>query len=246
MKYNTESNRKYTVYMHINKTNGKKYIGITCNSVKRRWQNGKGYICCKLFYRAINKYGWDGFEHLVLKENLTESEAKAMEIELIEKHKSNNRKYGYNIESGGSSWIPNDETREKISDAVKKHWSQLTDEEREERSALFSGEKNAFYNKKHTEETKKKMREKKLGRKLSEEHKKKISDNNNQKKEVVRLTLKGEYIDSFKSPTDAETELAELNVSRNCIYRVCKKVRKTYKGYKWMYLEEYEKTKSAN
>lgn len=33
----------YTVYIHINKQNKKKYIGITSMSVKERWKNGYGY-----------------------------------------------------------------------------------------------------------------------------------------------------------------------------------------------------------
>ena len=32
----------YIVYMHIS-PNNKKYIGITCQSLKNRWRNGEGY-----------------------------------------------------------------------------------------------------------------------------------------------------------------------------------------------------------
>lgn len=34
----------YTVYLHRNLKNQKVYIGQTCQSVQKRWNNGKGYI----------------------------------------------------------------------------------------------------------------------------------------------------------------------------------------------------------
>ena len=50
----------YKIYAHINKINGKIYIGQTCRkNVNQRWRNGRGYINNVAFYRAIQKYGWD-------------------------------------------------------------------------------------------------------------------------------------------------------------------------------------------
>ena len=43
----------YTVYMHISPS-GKKYIGITCQKVKNRWNSGRGYKNNKYFARAID------------------------------------------------------------------------------------------------------------------------------------------------------------------------------------------------
>lgn len=36
-------NSTYSVYMHINKTNGKIYVGITKQKVSDRWKNGSTY-----------------------------------------------------------------------------------------------------------------------------------------------------------------------------------------------------------
>ena len=58
------------------KTNNKKYVGISCNPVKR-WNNGNGYKNHKNFYNAIKKYGWDEFSHVILEEHLSFEEAKA-------------------------------------------------------------------------------------------------------------------------------------------------------------------------
>jgi predicted GIY-YIG superfamily endonuclease len=61
----------YSVYIHINKSNNKKYIGITSQKPEKRWGNGKNYKKNTYIRRAIDKYGWDNFEHIILKTNLS-------------------------------------------------------------------------------------------------------------------------------------------------------------------------------
>lgn len=95
----------YIVYKHINRINGKIYIGIT-NDKKRRWRNqgieyknsGKN----NFFYNAIVKYGWDNFEHVVLLNNLTKEEAEVQEVILIQESNSTDKHVGYNISPGGN------------------------------------------------------------------------------------------------------------------------------------------------
>ena len=91
----------YTVYCHENKSNGKLYFGITKTSTRRRWSKGNGYKEQRVFGRAIEKYGWDGFEHIILYTGLSEDEAKQMEIDLIREFKTQDHRYGYNITAGG-------------------------------------------------------------------------------------------------------------------------------------------------
>lgn len=92
----------YKVYVHI-APNGKRYYGITKQKVEARWKNGKGYGANEYFYRAINKYGWDNFEHIIIARGLSEEEAKWLEVELIREHDTSNREYGYNISLGGEA-----------------------------------------------------------------------------------------------------------------------------------------------
>lgn len=91
----------YTVYMR-KFPNNKVYIGLTSKKyVKKRWSRGNGYKNQQFMWRAIQKYGWDNIEHIIVAENLTKEEACSMEIDLIQKYKSDNSKYGYNIYKGG-------------------------------------------------------------------------------------------------------------------------------------------------
>ena len=96
--------RKFCVYVHIF-PNGKKYIGITSNNPKARWRNGTGYTNGSPMRNAINKYGWDNIEHVILFDGLTRKEACDKEVELIAYYKTNIHRYGdeygYNLTDGG-------------------------------------------------------------------------------------------------------------------------------------------------
>lgn len=118
----------FTVYCHIF-PNDKKYIGITRQSVYRRWSNGLGYLTSPLMNNAIQKYGWHNIEHKILYTNLTKEQAEKMEMKLISEWKTNNIKYGYNILSGGNvsngitkdgkKRISNSRKGKKLSDEIK-------------------------------------------------------------------------------------------------------------------------------
>ena len=106
----------YTVYMHISPS-GKRYIGITSTSVNQRWNNGKGYET-QIFYRAIEKYGWDNIEHIIIAKGLDEETAKWLEIELIRELDTTNPSKGYNVTLGGegtNGYKHTEETLKKMS-----------------------------------------------------------------------------------------------------------------------------------
>lgn len=91
-------NVTYTVYMHID-PNDKKYVGITKRNLEDRWNDGFGYATNKdtRFFDAIREIGWDNFNHKVVASGLTRLEAEILEAELIEKYKTTDPEYGYNI-----------------------------------------------------------------------------------------------------------------------------------------------------
>lgn len=205
----------YTVYMHT-APNGKRYIGITSNALKKRWDCGRGYSHNEYFSNAIKKYGWDNIKHETLFENLTKEQAEQKEIELIAEYKSNQRDYGYNITNGG--------------ECIGKH----SEETKKKMSSSKKGEKSVWYGKHHTNETKEKIRKARLGHPRSEETRKKISEthkgNKNPKAKAVICIETNKY---YFTITEASKD---LNVPHGNISRVCSGKLKTAGGYHFKYV----------
>ena len=95
----------YCIYLHINHTNGKGYVGLTSKSMGERWlmhvkrarQGGTSW-----FYQAIRKYGQDAFDHHELAINVqTLQEAKDLECAFIAALKTHGDPGGYNMTHGG-------------------------------------------------------------------------------------------------------------------------------------------------
>lgn len=175
-----EDERKWTVYKHTNKTNGKVYIGITSKKVvEYRWNHGRGYKDNKYFFNSIKKYGWEeGFSHEILFSDLSTFEAQEKEKELIKEYDCIFPK-GYNNSTGGESYNVSEITRKRMSESSKgqKAWNKgvpCTEEVKRKISAKVSGEKNGFYGKKHSEENKLLLRNLKLGKRVESSCKKVI------------------------------------------------------------------------
>lgn len=110
----------FTVYMHINKINGKKYVGITKHKdPNKRWVNGKGYFRNKHFADAIDKYGWNNFEHQIIMQGLEKESACALEQWLIKVHETQDKNKGYNITDGGECFHHTNESKKLMSEHRK-------------------------------------------------------------------------------------------------------------------------------
>ena len=172
----------FTVYMHITPSN-KRYIGITSKDLEERFGSNGCLYRNQIFGRAINKYGWDNIEHIVVAENLSKEEAKKLEIELITKYDTTNPKYGYNRSIGGD--IPvilgqhhSEETKKKISDSNKGKEISLSTRKQISDSVKSLWQTDEYREKQNnrvvSDISKKRMSEAHKGKILSEKHKEKI------------------------------------------------------------------------
>lgn len=110
----------YSVYCHQNKINGKKYFGITCKVPKYRWGRDGHEYAPYYFGRAVAKYGWDNFEHIILYSGLNKETAIMFEKYLIAEFNTQNDIFGYNLTSGGDGVeSPAEEVRRKLSENNK-------------------------------------------------------------------------------------------------------------------------------
>ena len=219
----------YTVYQHKNKINGKVYIGITSQKPEQRWRNGEGYKSSPHFYSAIQKYGWDNFEHNILFVELTKEQACLKEQELIKEFNSMNREYGYNSTSGGDIFVMNEETKQKIS------------------QALMGNQNNLGHS--CSEEKKKKISEAQKGREFTEEHKQKLSEAAKNRhvpcSEEKKQTLKEKshkkpvYCEELDKVFESVQECGrQLGIPATNITKLCNGRGKTLKGYHLRYYND--------
>lgn len=170
---------KYTVYMHTNKINNKSYIGITSQSVEKRWgKNGYHYKMNKHFWSAIQKYGWDNFYHDILFTNLSRKRACEIEERLISVFMTQDPEMGYNITSGGEGnggFHLSDETKKKLSkshqgifDGTNNPMYGISPKERMDEET-YNNWKKSIQNRMSSEETREKFRQINTGRKYSDE-----------------------------------------------------------------------------
>lgn len=85
----------YVVYMHVF-PDGKKYIGVTSQSLSRRWSNGHGYDEQPDISMAIATYGWSSVEHYLLWDNLTKDQAAEKMMDAVMYYKTYIPEFGYN------------------------------------------------------------------------------------------------------------------------------------------------------
>jgi len=106
-----------SIYLYTNKINGKQYIGQTRNAVKKRHAAHVRDALVKeshyYFHNALRSEGVENFKMEVIDTASTLQELNLKETYWILKLKTL-RPEGYNLNTGGNSCQPCDETRTKL------------------------------------------------------------------------------------------------------------------------------------
>ena len=222
----------YTIYRHVF-PNGKTYIGLTRNSVEKRWGLGHNYKGCPLVDRAIKKYGWDRIKHQILRVCETKEMAEVWERFYIAWYMSNDPQHGYNILPGGdvSTNDATPEMRYKLGRGMrgKKH----TEDEKKKigegvRKRFERPESNGHYGLLASEETKAKMSKSHIGKTMSKE--------SGLSKPVVQLTMEGEFVARWDCARDAHRAGFGhyVSISRCCLHKAYHSG-----GFRWVFESEW-------
>jgi hypothetical protein len=109
------------IYTITNKTDNKTYVGQTVQDVEMRWKDHlKRGSNCRYLKSAFNKYGVDNFVFKLVCITF-DNQLNDMEIQYIEKYNCLVPN-GYNLRLGGNSGRHNAETKQKISESLKKRY----------------------------------------------------------------------------------------------------------------------------
>lgn len=217
---------KSGIYQIVNKVNGKKYVGSS-NDIMKRWSLHKSLLNRKKHHSthlqsAWDKHGKDKFIFEIIENVEDNSLLYEREQYWLDLYKTYNGENGYNISKDSKAATRgrthSEETKQKISKAHKgklrsdmtgpnniwfgKHLPEEIKRKIKENHADCRKEKNAFYGKKHTVETKEKISKankgKYIGKIFSEETKQKMREKralqifSDETKEKLRKRFQGE------------------------------------------------------
>lgn len=159
-KANPKMKKQQGIYVLTNRVNGKSYVGKDVNLGSRVKEHLR-LQCpgCVMIHRAIKKYGAENFDvKLIPYPGVSLEELSAIEVQTISEYDA--YEDGYNLTKGGEGtvgYVPSDEWRAEKSDSM-------------------SGEKNHFYGKTHSVETRRLLSEVNTGRKHTKETREDMSE----------------------------------------------------------------------
>lgn len=216
--------KKSGIYCIENLVNHKKYIGQS-NNIEYRWKQHKyelnrGGHDNDYLQKSWNKYGGDNFDFYII-ELCDITMLDELEVYYIEFYETLNRDKGYNLTSGGSvNKQYSKEVCEKIRQALIGH--KVSEETRmkvSEHHADVSGENHPMYGRKHSEESKEKMRQAGIGRPSA--------------RKILTPVLCIGLNTVFENATEAGKA---LHIDSGAILKCCRGERKTCGGYAWSFV----------
>jgi group I intron endonuclease len=258
------------IYITTNLINGKRYLGQ-----KKFYRNWKTYLGSgQAFKKAVKKYGEENFSKNIIYICYSADELDQIEYDLSVFFNVVESDDWYNLKYGGRTmhgYSPSLETRAKISKANKgkpapNKGIPMSEETKRKQSEAQSGDKSSWYGRHHTEESKIKIRESRIGttateetkvkmkkaqmgdknhfygKHHSEESKKKMSEakqgtKSPKARQIVQLTKNLEFIKEWAYIQQASDALGILATN---ISACCRNgTHRTAGGFCWMYLEDY-------
>lgn len=226
---------KSGIYKLTNKFTNQIYIGKAKNLKERVPQHKYASVNQIYVDKSIKKYGWNNFEVEIehyFDENVNDDILFALETAFIDFYECLVSQGGYNIKlfgRGQSGLKVSEETKAKI--RKKRALQVISEEQKNKISNSMKGEKNHFYGKTHSLESKEKIRNANSG-KTNRASYKKIKQINKETGKIIKI---------WESITIAAKEL-KLNAAH--IVSVCKKnirsdntILRSTGGFKWEYAE---------
>lgn len=217
----------YCIYLHTNLVNGLRYVGKAKGKPANRWgTQGRGYLTKRgekyvqpYFARAINEYGWDNFSHEILVSNLTNEEACNRETFFIQLFRTTNPQYRYNNTLGGEGSPRrkiSEETRKKMSESQKKRFENPLEREKLKNNKHWLGRH-------HSEETKRKISQKRKGQHLTAETKEKLSKTlkgrklSEETKQKMKAGRQGENANHYgkKHSEESKKKMSESKIGKH-------------------------------
>lgn len=202
------------IYVFKNKINNKYYVGQTTRTFTLRLQEHLRHNKTA-FDKALRKYGLENFVYGIIDTAKTIDDLNKKEIYWIKQFNSMTPN-GYNLCNGG------DNTKgyhHKLISRIKMSNS---------KKGRFKGKENPFFKKKHSNETRTRMR-----KAWTEERKEKLKEQHKVTKFYkvkVKNVETGEIFNSIKEAAEA------YKIKATHITRVCKGRRKRTGGYHWEYI----------
>lgn len=208
------------IYCITNKVNGRQYVGQTIQKLDVRIgqhaRKNKTYIG-----KAFQKYGRDNFDVKVIDSALSIDDLNDKEKYWIKKLNTK-KPNGYNLCDGGDNtfgYRHTLESRLKMSSTKKLLGNMVK-------------EKNHFYKKKHTAETRAAM-----SAAWTDERKRKLAEDS-KIRNPINQAVKVRNVDTNEIFPSIKSAAERYGIKATHISRVCRGGRKTTGGFKWEYVNE--------